>query len=264
MNSTVLNENMSHHHKRPTDVGSTLVADDDDEGGRNGNGTKRSLQHEWSSSKREKNSPLTSEFDENEKRNGADDSSEQDRRCRHSSSSSSSASAPPRVRPGEISRRGTRSSRDKSLDRLVVADNDPNKENESDRVDVSDDEYYDYDEDDGDKSTRGDTEPLTNGPDVAINGDKLSPIEDKENGPTESLGIKSDKNNNFVFGDEIVEKIMQHSSEETKNFISNLIGSGKTNNQSAEFTGVTHKQISDVRICILFVSWVLDHKIDQI
>lgn len=160
------------------------------------------------------------------------------------------------------------------------------RENDSDRVDISDDEYYDYDEDDA-KSTRGEDETANEATEkysdqadddssvlkqreqttnttsvspnktVSINGEKSdtsSQIDERgensqQNVDVDSVLLKSDKNNNFVLGDEFVEKIMQHSSEETKNFFSSLIGGAKNSNTpSGEYATVTHKQISDVSL----------------
>lgn len=159
------------------------------------------------------------------------------------------------------------------------------RENDSDRVDISDDEYYDYDEDDAKSTTRGEDETANEATEkysdqaddessvlkqqeqtttttsvspnktVSINGEKSetsSQIDERGENSQQNVGVdsvllKSDKNNNFVLGDEFVEKIMQHSSEETKNFFSSLIGGAKNSNTSSgEYATVTHKQISDV------------------
>ena len=169
------------------------------------------------------------------------------------------------------------------------------RENDSDRVDISDDEYYDYDEDDA-KSTRGEDETANEATEkysdqaddddssvlkqreqttttrsvspnktVSINGetsDTCSQIDERGENSQQNVGVdsvllKSDKNNNFVLGDEFVEKIMQHSSEETKNFFSSLIGGAKNRNTpSGEYATVTHKQISDVSLIFIVLNTI--------
>lgn len=138
---------------------------------------------------------------------------------------------------------------------------------------ISDDEYYDYDDDDVKSSSTAtvqsreakrspsqlqshsnendeDTDQPNN-----VSTKNISPLFSQEGEPPSNIVglIKNDKNNNIMLGEEIVEKIMRHSTEETKNFINNLIESNKNN---IEYPVVTHKQISEVtlsRLSSLFI-----------
>ena len=77
--------------------------------------------------------------------------------------------------------------------------------------------------------------------------EECSPASSRSSSTSLPLGlIGNDKNNNFVLGEEFVQKIMKHSTEETKNFITNLIENNKNNINMNDYATVTHKQISEV------------------